>query len=256
MPTYGRQVLFTTGSDFQVLASGDAIWHPIGATIDWATVAAVSGADVTYGDGTIVKIGAKGIPYGTVLCRVTTTEVQTITLTNATGGTFPVTGNNLTVSGLAFNVAAADLQTAIRSLGGVYYNAVVTGSAGGPYSVTYTSASGDVPALTTSNAALTGSSPTIAVTTPTAGLAAGGKWAPYDSGASNGLQTLSRGNCGILNRSVLELGYAGIVPVASDITSLIEGGLVWRERLKVGGASQPSFANVEAALPMLRYVQQ
>lgn len=71
MTTWGRQVLTPTGIPLQVSADGAPQWKSVGATIDWATVAAVTGVDATYGDGTVVKIGRKGLRYGQVMTRIT-----------------------------------------------------------------------------------------------------------------------------------------------------------------------------------------
>lgn len=64
-------------------------------------------------------------------------SVQTITQSgSATGGSYVIGsgGNTLTV---AFDAAAATVQTGIRAWGGIYATVTVTGSAGGPYTVTF-----------------------------------------------------------------------------------------------------------------------
>jgi hypothetical protein len=258
MTTYGRQVLFQTGTDLQVTADGAPEWHPIGITIDWSTVAAVSGSDETYGDGTVVKIGQKGLPYGQVLCRINVAEVQTVTLTgNPTGGTFTLSGNGETTDPIAYNAAAATVQTEIRALGGDYSEVVVTGSAGGPWTVTFPLAAGNPAQLTGDGGGLTGgTSPDVSIATTTSGSSGAGKWGPYASGASDGRQNLTRGNCVILNRTLLEEGFAGVVAVAGEHIGAIEGGLVWKSRIRAGGSGQPSWQNLEAALPRLRYVEE
>jgi len=69
-----------------------------------------------------------------------TNEVQTITVTVGSG-TFTVTFRGATTSGVAFNAAAATLQTALQGLSTIGSgNATVAGSAGGPYTVTFASA--------------------------------------------------------------------------------------------------------------------
>lgn len=69
--TYGRTVLETTGRPILVSADGRPDWKVGGLTIDWSTVAAVSGSDVTTPDGRVVKIGEKYLRYGQVLNRIT-----------------------------------------------------------------------------------------------------------------------------------------------------------------------------------------
>jgi hypothetical protein len=72
MPQYGRQVLpETVGNNLQVQADGYPEWIAGGATIDWSTVTAQSGSDVTYNDGTVVRVGQKALRYGTVLAKIT-----------------------------------------------------------------------------------------------------------------------------------------------------------------------------------------
>jgi hypothetical protein len=90
--------------------------------------------------------------------------IQTITLANATGGTFTLTLSGNTTSAIAFNAAASAVQTALEGLTGVGAgNVLVTGSAGGPYTVEFTGtlARKAVAALTANGASLTGSSPTV-----------------------------------------------------------------------------------------------
>ncbi len=63
-------------------------------------------------------------------------RVQVITITGTpTGGTFNISANGITQS-VAYNAASSTVQTAVRALGGAFANATVTGSAGGPYTVT------------------------------------------------------------------------------------------------------------------------
>jgi hypothetical protein len=68
----GRQVLGTVGGYLQVSADGEPIAKVAGVTIDWTTVAAVSGSDVTLTDGQVIKIGEKYLRYGQVIAQITT----------------------------------------------------------------------------------------------------------------------------------------------------------------------------------------
>lgn len=61
----------TLARGLQLLCSHDSLWKAIGITIDWSTVAAVSGADVTLKDDTKVVVGDKYLRYGQVLCKIT-----------------------------------------------------------------------------------------------------------------------------------------------------------------------------------------
>lgn len=132
--------------------------------------------------------------------------------------------------------------------------------AAGAYVITFPAGSGNVTALTTSAASLTGGAQTATVATATGGDATG-TYGPYDSAATDGRQNLVRGYCFILNQTVLQTGAQGIVGVPSNHPAVFDGGLVWRERLKVGKANptylgsgtQPTWAAFEAAFPRVSY---
>ena len=86
-------------------------------------------------------------------------------------------------------------------------------------------------------------------------ITATGLYGPYDDGASDGRQTLTRGACYILDQTVLELGsIAGIPGRATNHPAVIEGGLVWRDRLVIGGDG-PSQSDFNAAFPRIRFAQ-
>jgi hypothetical protein len=251
---YGRKVVGSTGSIIQVQADGKPERASIGITIDWSTVTAVSGADETYEDGTIVEVGKKGLPFGTILCRAGVAEVQTVTLAAATGGTFTLTLSGEETGTIAYNASASTVQVALEALSNVGVGkAIVSGSAGGPYTVTFDRSLGNVAQMTADATSLTsGTTATVTVATLTAG-AAGGLWGPYASGATDGRATVARGNAVILNETILE--DSGLAGQATDITGALEGGMVWRARLRVGGTGQPSWATFEAAFPRIRYAQ-
>jgi hypothetical protein len=333
MSTYGRQVLATTGRPVQTLANLDrADWVVGGITLDWATVTAVASADETYGDGTVVAVGKKGLPFGTILCAKEVQEVQSITVI-ATEGDFTVTGNSATSAAIAYNASAATAQAAIRALGGdladvavtfvrnrwtlthadgtdggtfvlrvtrggitrqtaaLAWNisaadltaalvgldnvgaagAVATGTAGGPYTVVFAAALGDVALevtgdLTADGGVLEGGIVLVnaaagayvltypaslgnvaAVTTTATGLAGGsatvgtvtagdatGTYGPFVSSAIDGRASLTRGKCFILNESILEDDPAG---GATAHPAVFDGGTVWKARLRVGGVN-------------------
>jgi hypothetical protein len=70
--TYGRRILDTFGRSLQLTADGFPEMKHGGVTVDWAaTVTAVAGADVTWLDSFVVKIGEKGLRYGQVLTLIT-----------------------------------------------------------------------------------------------------------------------------------------------------------------------------------------
>ena len=73
-------------------------------------------------------------------------KVQTVTINGTpTGGTFRLfSGGNQT--DLAYNAASSTVQTAIRAWGGIYAGVTVSGSAGGPYTITFADVASNVTA--------------------------------------------------------------------------------------------------------------
>lgn len=95
-------------------------------------------------------------------------EVQTVTLTGApTGGTFTLTYSGQTTSAIAYNASAATVDAALEALSNIGAGDVaVTGSDGGPWTVTFTGALAgtNVGSMTGNGSSLTGgSSETITV---------------------------------------------------------------------------------------------
>jgi hypothetical protein len=71
MATYGRNVFEQIGKSIQVSADGRPEMKIGGVSIDWTTVTAIAGADVTWLDNTVVKIGEKALRYGQVVALIT-----------------------------------------------------------------------------------------------------------------------------------------------------------------------------------------
>lgn len=130
-------------------------------------------------------------------------SIQVVTITGTpTGGTFLLQsgGNSATI---AYNAAAATVQTAIQAWGGIYSAVTVSGSAGGPYTITFppvaSNVNGAAAPFAVNQTALTGgtastSQATIAATGPggvDSGLRAiGGDWsqAAWGEGMSISVQ--------------------------------------------------------------------
>ena len=89
-------------------------------------------------------------------------KVQVITQTgSATGGSFVIGSNGSDTLTVAFNAAAATVRTGIRAWGGAYSAVNVTGSAGGPFTVTFPTTGAPITIVST---ALTGgTTPTVVV---------------------------------------------------------------------------------------------
>lgn len=251
---YGRNVIGNTGIPIRVSASDDAIWMPIGITLDWSLVTAVGSNTVTPAEGLTIVAGQKYLRFGQVLARVTALPVQTLTIAG-TGGTFALYGNRLDTGAyvnsgpLAYNASAATIQAALSAPGVLDTTpAVVAGT--GPITIT------SPVILTVDPSLLTGGSATLTTTTPVINT---GKFGPYDTAQSDGRQTLSRGNCCILNSTVLELGVLGFMSqVSTTHPGALVGGTVWRDRIIATSgthslAAGPTFTELEAALTSMRY---
>lgn len=154
-----------------------------------------------------------------------------------------------------------EIANDLTSDGGVLEGGLTLANlAGGAYVITFPPGSGNVTALTTTAASLTGGAGTATVATATGGDATG-TYGPYSSAATDGRQNLTRGYCYILNETVTELGPLGLGEIASSHPGVFDGGRVWRARLKIGGANvtsiggnQPSVATFETAFPRIAYV--
>ena len=99
-----------------------------------------------------------------------TDEQQIVRLTNATGGTYTLTFNGQTTAPLAFNATGADVDAALEALSNIEANEIQT--SGGPANTANLNvffrrgkAQSNQAQLTIDGAALTGATPTVAVTT-------------------------------------------------------------------------------------------
>lgn len=260
---YGRNVIGQTGIPVHVSADGEPEWLPIGISLDWGLVAALGADLVVPGSGLNVRAGMKYLRYGQVLCPVSAQPVQTVTITGGpTGGTFflsgyrPDTGAYVQTAPLNFNATAADVQAALAAVGVFAPYPITVG--GGPGPATPYTVTGNLGTLSANGVGLTGGAPGIAVATTTP-VGNTGKWGPFDPGVADGRQALARGQCGILNDTVLETGVLGIpTGFSTNHPGLIVGGLCWRPRILATAAAHslaagPTWAELEAAMPRLEY---
>ncbi|WP_052336142.1 hypothetical protein [Mycobacterium canetti] len=195
-------------------------------------------------------------------------EAQLVTITGSpTGGTFTLTYAGQTTAGIAYNAAASAVQSALAALSTVGAgNVSVSGSAGGPYTVTFLGALGsqDVALLTASGAGLTGgTSPgvTVATVTPAhyangyipSGTAIGkvtatGLFGPYDNAASDGREVCYGFTYGDV-RAVRPNGA-----VASKVgTGAVVTGAVSVAKLPFQQGSGSIDANGKTDLPTIRF---
>jgi hypothetical protein len=240
--------------------------------VDWSSIAANAGGDITWNDGVVIHNGEKGLRYGQVMTLISSPANDVATITGApTGGTFTLTiatqFGTQTTTGIAFNalasVVATALNTSIALLSlppsllppnpGMPPTATVTGSAGGPYSIGFPATLGVV-TLTASGTGLTGgTSPGVTITVNVAASTAG-MYAPYDPAATDGRQNLVQGSAFILNESMRQ------TDLASDHPEAIYGGLTFLARIIQAGtgaaslAAGPTLANLQTAFPRLAYV--
>lgn len=96
---------------------------------------------------------------------------QTVTLTDATGGTFTLTLGGQTTAAIAYNANAATVQTALQALSTIgSYNCLVTGT--GPWTIEFVGALAKQPIATMTGTwtSLTGTGATGAVAVAVAGV--------------------------------------------------------------------------------------
>ena len=153
------------GSAFEGWGYGNA-QYGTGAAGDWAYTTASA---FQYARASAAPLGVDN--YLPVTAH--TNAVQTVTVTGSpTGGTFTLTRAGQTTSAIAYNATAATVQTALSALSTIGAgNVAVTGSAGGPFTVTFQGAlGGQTIAAMTASASLTGgTTPGVTVAVVNAG---------------------------------------------------------------------------------------
>lgn len=256
MGSFGREIKDTTGRPIQVSADGRPEWKVGGITVDWSTVDSLT-AEETLTDGTVVKIGDKVLPYGTVLAHITLGEVQTIDLSgdaDPNGGTFTISYDGQTTDTIAYNASTQVVQDALYALSNIDPGDVVVSKSSFVYTLTWRKALGNVAEVTVDESSLeSGGSITVTIATSTGGTDSG-KYGPADTTASDGRQSLERGNVYILDETVV---YS---EPGSDHPAVFEGGRIWEQRLQVGvtrdGYTQPALSTVLTAMPRLQLVRE
>lgn len=87
-------------------------------------------------------------------------------------------------------------------------------------------------------------------------ITTGGKFGPYDTAASDGRQTLTRGNCFILNETVIM-----DQDLHSDHPAVFDGGRVFEDRVtdivdvSTHQIANPSLTNLNTAFPAVTWVR-
>lgn len=202
-----------------------------------------------------------------------TAEVQTVTITGSpTGGTFTLTYAGQTTTAIAFNAAASAVQSALVALSSIGAgNVVVTGSAGGPYTVTFAGSLAplDDPAMTASGASLTGgSSPGVTIATATGGanahypnnfipsgtavglITATGLYGPYNPSASDGSQTFY----GLTYDDATVVRVNGSVASKVGVALVLHQAVVSLARLPFQSGIGSVDSGAKTAVPTIRFV--
>jgi len=206
------------------LASEHAMVKRSGITLGSSLVSADGDGNKIVKAGQILgKVTATGKygPYGG-----NTNEVQSVTV-DATGGTFTLSFDGETTGAIAENAAAATVQTALLALSNLNTGDVaVTGSAGGPYTVTFGGAyaGANVAALTAAAGSLTGGAGTVVIATDPSGGSAVSDGREVAVGIALETVNLKDGDviCGMLiHGSVLEARCTGVDDAAKTALSQI-----------------------------------
>lgn len=195
------------------------------------------------------------LPSGTVLGQRTadsllgpyaglTEEVQTVTEGGSGLTSFTLTFSGQTTGSIAAGATAAQVQTAIQALSNVGAgNAIVTGAAGGPYTVTFTGALAETN-VAQMTATPTGGSGTVTVATTTGGGAAN---------ASDGTQTA----VGILKATVSLVQPNGALKTKVGCAMRVAFAAVDVNRLPFTPVSAPAGGYLDAgaktALPLIYF---
>lgn len=263
MLEYGLTTLVKTGRPVMVIADGDFRGMKSGGiTLDLAVIPTGTGQTLT--DDTVVPTGVPFLRYGQIMTKETTAAVQTITFAGTvSGGTYTLTYNGQSAV-LAYNATAAQVAAAINALSTVASISPTVTTTGGPgptnIVATFPPALGATLMTVVDNTTGAGHSVTIGNTTP--GIATGAKFGPYDSAATDGRQTLTRGECFILNRTWIDNALGFGLGQATSHPAVFDTGRVWKSRLIQAGAGAaslaagPTLAAFLTAFPGISFVQE
>lgn len=179
-------VTTTTTKGAQIAAAGSPFVGTVGSAGGvWLTRADKADLRRLAGSGGAFSIDP--LPKGV-------SAVQCVTVGGApTGGTFTLSFVNQPTTGIPWNADAPTVQSAINALTAIGAgNVLVTGNAGGPWTITFAGvlATTPVPTLGADASGLTGGTPSVVVTVVTKGVLAAGQGLPpwdfdyYDFGST------------------------------------------------------------------------
>lgn len=257
-----------TGGPYTVSFSGALANQAI--TTMTATNSFTGGESPNVTVATTVAGGVTGVPpQNPVLFDVTpaavagTDAIQTITLVDSpTGGTFSLTYDTQTTADLDYNASFTDIQTALEALSSVGDNNVlVSGDAGGPWTVTFIGDLGAQPitALVATNSltGAMGTSPDVRIATTQPGVypvaATPGQYVPqvyYDVGGGRVVLELTDGT---MNTKHF---YCSLSPIFNQYQTLrivvgwsYDPQTVFMEVAAVDGTVLGSLLNTSPSLP-------
>lgn len=174
-------------------------------------------------DGSVFVSPFSATGITTLTTGTPTNEIQTVTITGTpTGGSITLTFNGLTTAAIAYNANAAAVQSALEALANIDSGDVVVGGGAGPgtpWTVTFAGqyAATNVPAMTASSSLTGGTSPAVAVTTPTPGV--GVDLSPLPSGWEDLGWTSTDGAKYGRTTEVSEVrSFGSVDPTRSDVT--------------------------------------
>lgn len=188
-----------------------------------------------FRDIPIIDLGARDGTNNPVIAQYAgTNETQVVTV-DATSGTFSLTWSGQTTAAIAEAATAAAVQSALEALSNIDVGDVsVAGSAGGPFTVTFTGqyAGVNVPLMTATNINLAGGGTTVVVTAGTAG------------GGGTGT-----GQIGLTDLYAVRLGLDGVHGVSMAGAPLIQ---TWLPDFTTAGAVKTGEAEMGPVAPVLK----
>jgi hypothetical protein len=196
----GKYLEFSQWIIADIVAAWNGTTTPVSPVAEAAEFAEITAS--ADGNNLLLTADEPGRPFevrlfvgGQDATNQVTDEVQTVTIGNApTGGTFTLTFSGQTTAAIAYNATAAAVQSALEALSNIgVAEALVTGNAGGPYTVRFagTLADSDQPLMTASAANLTGGTAAAVITTLTDGQAGTSEIQTVKLHATAGTFTLS-----------------------------------------------------------------
>lgn len=218
----------------------------------------------TAGD-TITITNAAGTELVSIVVGATPSATTVTTQLKQAWATNPQATAIATASGTATFIltgvtagAALGLTANISGTGTI---PVVTTAATVPYTITFADSLGPV-TVTTSAASLTGGTPTatVSATAPGGNF---GWFGPYDPAATDGRQTLTRGECYVMDQTVLQYstGTSSFSISNDQIGGVIEGGDIFIDRIIQSGVAShslsagPTLAEFRAVFPRFSEVK-